>query len=190
MLPCVHQDCQVDEQEQYLRCYALLPLEPTHLACLTGTSSARHPASKRFALNCVKQCLCQHSWSCPHRPNGWSLHILLPWPLQPLPPAPLQATFADVLPWLLKLAVAEKAMWWRIVLAFGCLVISKGAGWYLCAAAGQDDAHATTYGLPATLPNLKEHCTYTLHVVMPQQMETLSSASCRSHVPCGIQGSN
>ncbi|KAJ9528985.1 hypothetical protein QJQ45_000551 [Haematococcus lacustris] len=45
-----------------------------------------------------------------------------------LPEPPTESTFAAVIPWLVKLAVAESKSWWRIALAFMCLVGSKFAG--------------------------------------------------------------
>ncbi|KAJ9529892.1 hypothetical protein QJQ45_022301 [Haematococcus lacustris] len=44
-----------------------------------------------------------------------------------LPEPPTESTFAAVIPWLVKLAVAESKSWWRIALAFMCLVGSKFA---------------------------------------------------------------
>ena len=49
---------------------------------------------------------------------------------QPLPNPPKSSTFVDVLPYLLKLALAEKANYWRIGTAFVALLVSKCAGRY------------------------------------------------------------
>ena len=49
-------------------------------------------------------------------------------PVLPLPPPPKTASFAQVMPYLASLALSERQMWWRLALAFACMVVSKAAG--------------------------------------------------------------
>ena len=46
----------------------------------------------------------------------------------PLPPPPVTGRLVDVVPYLLRLALAEKKLMWRVALAMTCMVISKMAG--------------------------------------------------------------
>lgn len=48
--------------------------------------------------------------------------------IKPLPPPPPAATLKDVLPYLAKLALSEKQLYWRMALALVCMVTSKAAG--------------------------------------------------------------
>lgn len=45
-----------------------------------------------------------------------------------LPAPPKSSTFVDVLPYIIKLALAERQLWGRLVAAFCCLLVSKAAG--------------------------------------------------------------
>lgn len=47
---------------------------------------------------------------------------------KPLPRAPASATLPAVLPFLIKLALQERQLWWRAGGALACLVASKSAG--------------------------------------------------------------
>ena len=46
----------------------------------------------------------------------------------PLPKVPASASLADVMPWLIRLALGEQQLYWRVGAAFAALIISKGAG--------------------------------------------------------------
>ncbi|GBF89046.1 metal ABC transporter permease [Raphidocelis subcapitata] len=100
-------------------------------------------------------------------------------PAAPLPPPPASASPRDVAGYLVRLALGERKMMWRVGLAFVFMVVSKAAGlagplWLKCAvdrlAAGGGDALAgavraiVTYGLCAIVGNLAkelQHPTFT-----------------------------
>lgn len=46
----------------------------------------------------------------------------------PLPPTPKSSNFVDVFPYLAKLALSEKTLYWRLATALGLMVLSKVAG--------------------------------------------------------------
>lgn len=46
----------------------------------------------------------------------------------PLPPVPKSSNFMDVFPYLAKLALSEKTLYWRLATALGLMVLSKVAG--------------------------------------------------------------
>ncbi len=45
-----------------------------------------------------------------------------------LPPPPVTGTLRDVVPYLLRLALAEKQLVWRFAAALGCMLCAKLAG--------------------------------------------------------------
>lgn len=62
--------------------------------------------------------------SASHRPGPEP-----PYPAVPtLPPPPVTGTLRDVVPYLLRLALAEKQLVWRFAAALGCMLCAKLAG--------------------------------------------------------------
>lgn len=48
--------------------------------------------------------------------------------LEPLPPVPNSSSLLDIMPYLMKLALADTTLLIRLVLAFSCMAISKSSG--------------------------------------------------------------
>ena len=46
----------------------------------------------------------------------------------PSPPMHAPCRLVDVIPYIARLAFTERGMYWRLSVAFLCLVVSKGAG--------------------------------------------------------------